>query len=135
MGKSESIVSQEIILEAAKHGILLMRNNSGAGKFIDEATGNESYVRFGLHNLSKEQNKRIKSSDLIGVWQLRLSNGQPTDIGVFIAIEVKREGWVFNPNNEREQAQKAFIDLIISKGGVAGFCNSVDDFLRLIGKI
>lgn len=125
MGKSESIVQQEIILEAARHGIRLMRNNRGAGKFVDEATGNESYVRFGLLNESKEMDKRIKSSDLVGMIP-------PT--ARWIAVEVKKEGWKYT-GTPREVAQLAFIDWVKSQGGIAGFCNSVDDFLRLIGKI
>lgn len=121
--KSESQVQSEIMMTAALHGVLLMRNNSGAGKFLDEQTGNSSYVRFGLHNNSKEQNARIKSSDLIGLGR-----------GRFFAIECKHEGWRFNPKNEREQAQKAFIDLIKLNGGVAGFCTSTVDFLLLVDK-
>lgn len=133
--KSESIIQQEIRAEAAKHGIILMRNNVGAGKFVDENTGQESFVRFGLMNESKEQQRRIKSSDLIGIWLI------PIGYGIFIAIEVKKEGWLPGPQPgksakqlEREQAQQAFIDFIRSKGGVAGFCTSVVDFLKLIGK-
>lgn len=123
-GKSESEVQQLIQLLAPKYGCDLMRNNNGAGNFIDELTGNKSYVRFGLGNISKEQNKRIKSSDLIGLFK-----------GRFIAVEVKKEGWVFNPKDEREQAQLAFINFVISKGGIAGFCASELDFLKLIGVV
>lgn len=133
MGKSESIVQQEIILEAARHGIRLMRNNVGAGVMRDEHTGNESYVRFGLLNESKEMNKRIKSSDLIGIYNLPTSDGGVSGIGVFIAIECKREGWKYT-GTAREKAQLAFIDWVKSMGGLASFCQSVDDFLRLIGK-
>ena len=122
--KSESEVQQLIQLEAARIGCILMRNNNGAGTFVDEQTGNKSYVRFGLNNLSKEQNEKIKSSDLIGIFS-----------GRFIAIEVKKEGWKFNPKDKREVAQKAFIDWMIANNGIAGFCASVEDFLRLIGRI
>lgn len=132
---SESEVQQLIQIEAAKHGIMLMRNNSGG--FKDE-TGR--MVFFGLGNTTK--NDKLKSSDLIGIWPIpvyyndNIPHGVNGNIwcGRFIAVEVKRPGWRFNPNDKREQAQKAFIDLIISRGGVAGFCQSVDDFLRLIGK-
>lgn len=124
--KSESVIQQEIILEASKHGIILWRNNSGA--FKDE-TGR--MVFYGLGVISKKQNERIKSSDLIGIVPPTFENMCG---GVFIAIEVKREGWVFNPNDKREQAQKAFIDFVIARGGIAGFCSSTLDFLRLIGK-
>lgn len=120
--KSESEVQQEIMLEGARHGCVLQRNNSGAGTFVDEESGNRSFVRFGLFNLSKEQNKKIKSSDLIACWRC-----------YFVAIEVKKEGWRFNPKDEREQAQLAYINFIRSNGGIAGFCASVDDFKKLLG--
>lgn len=114
--KSESEIQQMIQLEAAKYGCVLMRNNSGS--FADK---DGRHVRFGLNNLSKEQNERIKSSDLIGLWK-----------GRFVAVEVKKEGWKFNPKDKREVAQLAFIDWIKSHGGIAGFCASVADFHRLL---
>ena len=141
---SESELQQRIMIEAAKHGITLMRNNSGAGTFIDEITGATSHVRFGLGNDSKTHNDKWKSIDLIGIMPLTIPQQIVSwflhlfgfgVIGVFIAIEVKREGWVFNPKNKREQAQLAFINWVRSKGGVAGFCSSVDSFLGLIGKL
>ena len=46
---------------------------------------------------------------------------------------VKKEGWKYT-GAQREVAQKAFMDWIITQGGIAGFCASVDDFLKLIGK-
>lgn len=133
--KLESEVQSEIMIEAAKHGIMLWRNNSGG--FKDE-TGR--MVFYGLGVISKKQNERIKSSDLIGIMNEHLKDDPQNPYiryrhsGVFIAIECKREGWVFNPKDKREQAQKAFIDFVISKGGVAAFCSSVGDFLKVIGK-
>lgn len=128
---SEAEVQSRIMMEAAKHDIMLWRNNSGA--FKDE-TGR--MVFYGLGVISKKQNERIKSSDLIGIMpsDIPIWNGMNETVGIFIAVECKREGWVFNPNDKREQAQKAFIDFVISKGGVAGFCASSLDFLKLIGK-
>lgn len=114
--KSESEVQQLIMLEAAKHGCILMRNNSGGYK---DDTGR--MIFYGLGVLSKQQNERIKSSDLIGIYK-----------GLFVAIEVKREGWKHNPKDKREVAQLAFINFIKTHGGIAGFCSSVDDFLELI---
>lgn len=121
---SEAEVQSRIMMEAALYGIVLTRNNVGAGQFVDEETGNTSFVRFGLFNASREQQAKLKSSDLIGII--------PTS-GRFIAIEVKREGWKYT-GTPREQAQKAFIDFVKSKGGIAGFAASVDDFLKIIGK-
>lgn len=104
------------MIEAAKHGCILMRNNSGA---LPDANGRLIY--YGLGVISKQQNDRIKSSDLIGIYK-----------GRFVAIEVKKEGWKFNPKDKREAAQLAFINFIKTHGGIAGFAASVDDFLELI---
>ena len=114
---SESEVQQRIQIEMVKYGCQLMRNNSGG--FKDE-TGRT--VFFGLGNTSKQRNDLIKSSDLIGIMN-----------GRFVAIEVKKEGWKFNPNDRREVAQLAFIDWIKSNNGLAGFAASVDDALKIIG--
>ena len=122
---SEAEVQSRIMMEAALYGIVLTRNNVGAGQFVDDETGNKSFVRFGLFNASREQQAKLKSSDLIGIIP-------PT--GRFIAIECKREGWKYT-GTPREVAQKAFIDFVISKGGVASFCSNVDDFRRLIGQL
>ena len=59
----EAEVQSRIMMEAAKHSIMLWRNNSGA--FKDE-TGRMVY--YGLGVISKKQNSRIKSSDLTGIW-------------------------------------------------------------------
>ena len=123
--KSESIIQSEIMMHAALYGIVLTRNNVGCGQFVDDETGNKSFVRFGLFNASREQQAKFKSSDLIGIIP-------PT--GRFIAIEVKREGWKYT-GTPREVAQKAFIDFVIARGGIAGFCQNVDDFSRLIGRL
>lgn len=122
---SEAEVQSRIMMEAALYGIVLTRNNVGAGQFVDDETGNKSFVRFGLFNASREQQAKLKSSDLIGII--------PTS-GRFIAIEVKREGWKYT-GTPREVAQKAFIDFVISKGGVAGFAASVDDFRKLVSPL
>lgn len=115
---SESEVQQLIMLEAAKYGIILLRNNSGA--CVDK-TGR--MIRYGLGHTSPKQN--IKSSDLIGIIP---PNGR------IIAIEVKSGNW--NPNkklDKHELYQKNFLDFVQSKGGVAGFCKSVDDLKKLLG--
>lgn len=117
--KSEDQVQQEIRLEAAKHGIILWRNNSGV---LEDKTGRP--IRYGLANESSQMNEHFKSADLIGF----------TSQGQFVAIEVKKEGWKPKTLNERETAQKAFIDFCLARSCIAGFANSVETFLALIGK-
>lgn len=124
--KPEDIVQQEIQLEAAQYGIILLRNNSGALKDI---TGRP--VRFGLGNISKEVNKESKSSDLIGITPVVITPemvGQT--VGLFTAIEVKDEKWK-KITTKRERAQQNFIDWTISLGGIGKICNSVDSFAEI----
>ena len=121
--KPESEVSQEIQIESPHYNCILMRNNSGA---LEDKEGRT--VRFGLGNISKQQNEKLKSSDLIGFTKVLITPemvGQ--SVAIFTAIEVKREDW--NPEkklDKREKAQLAFITWVKNQGGVAAFCNSVD---------
>lgn len=128
--KSESEIQQEIQLEAAKFGIVLMRNNSGA---FQDATGR--VVRYGLDNTSKKRNEEIKSSDLIGIVPIMVTPEMVGHmVGMFIAVEVKDEKW--NPEHKgdkRQHAQENFVNFVKSKGGVAGIINSVAAFRKLIG--
>jgi hypothetical protein len=106
---------------------MMWRNQSGA--CYDE-TGR--LIRYGLANDSAQLNKRIKSSDLIGITPVVITQqmvGQT--MGVFTAVEVKHPGWT-RPTNDRERAQEAFIRLVTEKGGLGGFAASVEDFWRII---
>jgi len=119
---SEIDVQNQIRVEGAKIGMWLLRNNSGA---LTDVNGR--LVRFGLGNDSPATNKKIKSSDLIGVWE-----------GRAVAIECKHPGWKnpFSPHNtylkptDRETAQWKFIKLWRSHGGLACFATCWDDVLR-----
>lgn len=139
---TESVIQQEIQMYAAQFQCNLMRNNSGA---LPDKDGR--YVFYGLGNVSKSSGKLSKSSDLIGVLPMFFFNGrfylceagQKYDpailIGRFIAVECKKSNWCFNPKDEREQAQLNFINLMKSRGAIAGFCASVQDFKQLIGVV
>lgn len=119
---TEAYVQQQLRLTAPKHGVRLWRNNNGA--CYDE-TGR--LVRYGLANDSAQLSKKIKSSDLIGIWPYIV---QPHDVGktlgIFTSIEVKKPGWTFK-GTDRENAQLAWINLIVSLGGFAKFANKVND--------
>jgi hypothetical protein len=104
-GKSEAHAQSVERLAASRAGVILFRNNVGV--LPDE---NGRPVRYGLANESKEQNKVLKSSDLIGI----KPNGQ------LVAREMKPAGWRYT-GTEREVAQLAFITLINAKGGDAAF--------------
>lgn len=130
MSKLEIEVDAEIVIEAAKHRCVLERNNSGA---LKDDSGRQ--VRYGLGNISKAVNERMKSSDRIGGTQVTIT---PEMVGqtvlVFTAVEVKREGWTFNPKDKREVAQKNYLDWVKARGGIAGFVASLDDMRKLLGK-
>lgn len=127
MSKSETRAQQEVRLSAALTGTHLYRNNVGA---LLDARGVP--VRFGLANESKEENKVIKSSDLIGWTQVTITPemvGQT--VAVFTSIETKREGWQYK-GDAHETAQLKWINLVRSFGGIAGFASSVADFLDIV---
>lgn len=111
-GRQQSLV----MLEAAEKGIHLWRNNVGA---LPDKSGR--YVRYGLANESEKQNKMIKSADLIG-WEPVVI--QPWMVGYkiarFLSVEMKEEAWTYC-GDEHEQAQQAWVELVLSAGGRALF--------------
>ena len=125
--QNESEIQQIIQIEAAKQGTILLRNNSGA---LTDKEGR--LIRYGLGHTSN--NQQTKSSDLIGITSVIVTKEMVgSTIGVFTAIEVKSPNWKFGKTlNERERHQKNFIDWVISRGGIAGFANSIDSFRDLI---
>lgn len=113
---TEAGVSKRVRLQHAKAGGLLWRNNVGA--FKDE-TGR--WIRFGLANESTQMNQQIKSSDLIGLMPVEITQAQVgTIIGQFIAIETKAPGWTYK-GTPREKAQNKFHELVVSRGGIGLF--------------
>lgn len=120
MVASEGRAQSEIRLEAARAGVRLFRNNSGALK--DEFG---RLVRFGLGNESKAINDRLKSSDLIGWRRVVITQDMVgTTLAQIVAREIKHPGWTYT-GTDREVAQKAFIDLMNADGGDACFATGV----------
>lgn len=117
---SEAGVQSQITLEAARRGMRLWRNNSGAA--VDKRG---VPVRFGLGNISPQVNKIMKSSDLIGSTPTRCPCGRL--YGVFTALEVKKPGWKFRQSDQRAVAQLNFINIVIASGGIAKFIQRVED--------
>lgn len=89
-------------------------------------------VRYGLGNVSP--NQQTKSSDLIGITTVTITLdmvGQT--IGVFTAIEVKKEDWNIEKKlDKHETFQLNFLNWVKLRGGLGGFCNSVDEIQKLI---
>lgn len=127
----ENSVAQRVQLEAARLGILTMRNNVGA---CQDETGR--FIRYGLMNESAKLNARIKSSDYIGITpvQAYVEGIGWTILGVFTAIETKASDWQFNPSDERAVAQLKFHDIVRQHGGFAGFATGPNDVARIVRK-
>lgn len=121
-GTPEARVQDEARLLASKMGWRLFRNNVGVLK--DERG---VPVRYGICNDSPAMNKRIKSSDLIGIRPVVITPDMVgSTIGQFVAREVKKAGWKYK-GTEHEQAQLAFGTLIIGLGGDFKFWNGEGD--------
>jgi hypothetical protein len=115
---SEAAVQTNVRLEGSNKGLRLWRNNVGAGTLMDGG-----FMRWGLCNESKQMNKEIKSSDLIGIRPIRITEhhiGQL--IGQFVARETKPGYWSF-VGNDHENAQLKFLEIVMSLGGDAAFAN------------
>lgn len=111
-GWSESAVQNRVRINAAKAGTLYWRNNVGA---LPDATGR--IVRYGICNDTKELNKNVKSSDLIGIKKrLIMPEDVGTYIGQFSARECKEYGWVYT-GTPREVAQLKYGQIVIAHGG------------------
>lgn len=111
-GTPEARVQDEARLLASKMGWRLFRNNVGVLK--DERG---VPVRYGICNDSPAMNKRIKSSDLIGIRPVVITPDMVgSTIGQFMAREVKKAGWKYK-GTEHERAQLAFGTLVIGLGG------------------
>jgi len=118
-GLSEGAVQVQIRIEATRKGCRLWRNNVGA-----TYTQDGSFLRYGLANDSKQMNDKVKSSDLIGLRPLLITQSHVGGVvGQFIAREVKPSMWSYTGTN-RELAQLNFLNLVTSMGGDAAFANS-----------
>jgi len=124
----ESAVQSHTRLELARAGCLVWRNNVGA---CEDQSGR--IIRYGLCNESAQMNRSLASSDLIGIVPVTITPDMVgKTIGVFAAVECKRSGWHITPGDQRAQAQKRFIDLVRSVGGVGGFVSDPGQVRSLI---
>lgn len=119
---NESDVQNALRIAARKAGIMLWRNNVGCAV---NTTG--GFVRYGLANDSRELNMNFKSSDLIGIKPVVVTQDMiGKTVGVFYAREVKAVHWKYR-DTKREKAQKAFIDAVNEMGGDAAFFNGNEE--------
>ena len=119
----ESAVTSHVRLAAAQRNTPLWRNNCGG--FYDN-TGR--FIRYGLGS-----DAQLASSACIGIRPVLLTPDMIGQVlGVFTAVEMKKEGFKFNKNDKHLLKQKFFIDIVKQYGGFAGFASSVEDFYRII---
>ncbi len=117
---SESHNSSKCRLVYSQRGDILWRNNVGQATAI---TGQP--VRYGLCNESAKINKVVKSSDLIGITTVEITQAMVGQlVGIFTAVEMKASGWKLRPNDAHTRAQWTFINRVRCAGGIAGFCNN-----------
>ena len=119
-GASEAAVLNAVRLEGSYKGVHLGRNNVGACR-------NERgrLIRYGWMNDSKKMNEHIKSGDLIGIRPVLITQEMVgCTIGQFVMREVKHADWVWEAT-EHEIAQLRCLELVVSLGGDACFCNDV----------
>lgn len=127
---NEDTIQSHVRLAAANQGLQLWRNNVGA---CEDQTGR--LIRYGLANESKAVNDKIKSSDLIGVTPVLITPDMYGRIlGVFTALETKRPDWKYRDSDKRAVAQLRFHEIVREVGGFAGFVQSPEDMMRIIGR-
>lgn len=120
---NEVAVQQQIRLAAAKFNTPLLRNNNGA--CYDE-TGR--LIRYGLGNDSKKINDVFKSSDLIGIWPVTVTEDMVGRThGLFFAVECKPTGWKFRESDDRAVAQLNFGKWVRERGGIFTFARSTNE--------
>jgi hypothetical protein len=127
---SESAIQANIRVVTSRLGWRIWRNNVGAGKLESG-----SFVRWGLANDTPQMNASVKSSDLVGIRPVLITQdmvGQT--IGQFVGIEVKRGDWKPSRTDKREIAQRRWVEIVIALGGYAIITNTaegIDQTVRL----
>lgn len=119
--ESEAAIQTRVRMEASRKGLRIWRNNVGA---YDERFPPSPGTRWGLCNDTKAMNANIKSSDLVGIRPVTITQSHVGQvIGQFVAREVKAADWKYS-GSEREEAQLKFLQLVASLGGDAAFANA-----------
>jgi len=129
MSDSEALIQQRVRIACSQRGWRVWRNNVGV---LRDERGVP--IRYGLANESSAMNQQYKSSDLIGIRPVVITQDMVgTTIGQFCAIECKRADWHYT-GTPREVAQKRWIDMVRALGGVAGFVSDPDAIDTAVNK-
>lgn len=126
--RSETAVTQDVLLRCSQLGIRLFRNNSGA-----VTTDDGRHIRFGLGNTSAKLNATLKSSDLIGITPVVITPEHiGRTVGVFTSLEIKNGLWRFRDTDKHAVAQERWCELIRSLGGYGGFVSDVSQLEEVL---
>lgn len=119
---SEGALQQRVRIKASQGGRRMFRNNCGVAYRNDGIP-----VRFGLGNDSKKSHESYRSSDLIGITPVVITQEHVgKTLGVFTSWEIKKPGWKYNPNDKHQRCQNAWNELVNSLGGDGRFITSED---------
>lgn len=78
-----------------------------------------SFVRYGLANDSKALGYAVKSADTVGIEPTLVTQEMVgSTVGVFLSVEVKRQGWKYSGTLE-ECAQMQWAAIVNAAGGRA----------------
>lgn len=123
----ESYAAQKVRVRASAWLSRLFRNNVGAITFFCDKMKKKRFVRFGINNERKDDNKKMKSGDYIGLTPITITQEMVgKQVAVFTSIETKKAGFKVRqsyPKSSREFAQKTWIDFVLNLGGIAGFAS------------
>ena len=97
---------------------------------MSQRTANYSIV-FGARRI--QYGLKVGSSDKIGIKKITITPEMVgSEIGVFVGVEVKKEGWRPPGKSKHHQDQLSWARLINSFGGVAGIVSSAKEAKGLI---
>lgn len=127
---------RDIMVEATARGHRLMRNNIGRATYVDNDGSITGVVPYGVggkggSDLIGWTARRIHDHAMLSTWRDRtlITSDATYPIPVFTVVETKYA------KGKKRKEQERFIEGVKRAGGIAGFCFSVDDYLRLIGEL
>lgn len=115
-------LTNRILLAASDHGITLFRNNTGLGWVGSHSTRRQDGSVLILNARPLHAGLCKGSSDLVGLRQRVITDADVGSvIAQFVAVEVKTR------TDRLSEHQRAFLDFVNSRGGVAIVARSIQD--------
>ena len=126
--EADVIRAVEQLLAVHPRVLWAVRMNSGAASY---KTKSGKYAPVWFHRWVRGPGCRM--SDFLGAVNIPHPNDRPIRLlwPTILAIECKRPGWT-EPTDQREREQSAFLAIVRSHGGRAGFATSANEARRII---